>query len=140
MQKYKLLASSIFLIITLLVFGLQPAVTRAQGQLLDGKTFYGKIGEKGGKAYGNDEIIFSDGLFRSTDCDQYGFNSAKYTTVMDKNKINFSATTTSQTEGSIQWSGTLDGDNLTAIFFWHKKRKFWFDIKKNYWFKGKIKR
>ena len=42
------------------------------GGVLDGKTFVVEQGEKGEKAEYTDTLIFKDGRFRSTGCDQYG--------------------------------------------------------------------
>lgn len=115
------------------------AVQAGKATPLDGKSFVGQLGEKGMEADTPDELIFSAGQFRSTDCDQYGFGTAAYTVQMQGDKVLFAAATASPEYGTIKWQGSIEGDYLDATFTWHKERWYWFDTEKEYWFKGKLK-
>jgi len=46
-----------------------------------------------------DTLIFKDGNFHSTGCDQYGFGDGAYTTTVKGDAIQFEAVTTSPTKG-----------------------------------------
>jgi hypothetical protein len=98
--------------------------------LLDGRTFVGELGPKGKKADSADTLIFANGTLRSTACDAYGFTPGKYTAVREGDVIRFTATTTSEKEGTIEWTGTVRGSNLDGGFLWQRN---------SYWVKAKEK-
>ena len=110
----------------------------AASHLLDGKTFVGQNGSKGKEADHPDEFVFAGGLFRSASCDDYGFGKGEYDASVKDGVIYFQAVTTSPSHGRIQWQGKVDGDQLEATFIWTKERWYW-DIRKEYWFKGRLK-
>ena len=135
----------IFLALTLV---LVPGVTRSiaseisqnleTSYLLDGRTYVGQKGGKGMPADSPDEFIFTEGQFRSTSCDPYGFGPGAYKATADDGIITFEAVTQSPTHGQITWRGTVSGDKLDATFVWTMER--WYgDIRKEYWFKGRLK-
>jgi hypothetical protein len=109
--------------------------------LLDGKSYVGKNGEKGKTLaeYENEEIIFHDGLFTSVSCEPYNFGSSPYIAKVVGDKIHFEAITQSPTHGQIAWRGVIDGDRADVTFVWTKERWFW-DIHREYWFKGVLKK
>ena len=112
-------------------------VTSAAAGTLDGQSFVGEVGKIGDSQSDTpDELIFADGRFRSTDCDQYGFSSAEYTSETVDGKVQFSTTTRSDDGTMIVWKGTIDGRAAEATFTWIKERRFWFDVRQEYWFKG----
>jgi len=88
---------------------------------LDGKTFSVKITEHGkdGEAR-DDEIIFKDGTFFSTDCEQYGFGSAPYEYRTKDGTTLFITSATSEKEGEIQWEGKVEGDQISGTSIWSK--------------------
>ncbi|MCB1932164.1 MAG: hypothetical protein KDI45_06785 [Candidatus Accumulibacter sp.] len=105
--------------------------------LLDGKAFIGKNGEKG-KALDPDqdeEIVFQDGRFTSVSCVPYNFSSAEYSARLVGDSVHFEAVTLSPTHGKIVWKGVVKGDTAQAEFVWTKERWYW-DTRREYWFKG----
>jgi hypothetical protein len=104
----------------------------------DGKTYFGQNGGKGKSADHDDELIFEEGMFRSTSCDKYGFAKGLYQTTNTDGIIFFNAVTVSPSHGQMVWEGKVDGDSLDATFVWTKERWYW-DIRQEYWFKGKLK-
>jgi hypothetical protein len=106
--------------------------------LLDGRTYVGQKGGKGMPADRPDEFIFAEGRFRSTSCDPYGFGTGAYKATDVDGIITFEAVTQSPTHGEIAWRGAVSGDTLDATFIWTKER--WYgNIRKEYWFKGRLK-
>jgi len=85
------------------------ALVFAAGGALDGKTFEGDSGEKGKTEVHKDTLIFADGKFRSTGCDQYGFTPAAYTTKTEGDTTWFESTSTSEKEGTNVWKGWVKG-------------------------------
>ena len=128
----------------LLIFSLSgllaPAWAEDGSHLLDGKSYVGKNGEVGQDLaeYEDEEITFVDGLFTSVSCAPYKFSSSPYQTRVENGKIYFEAVTDSPSHGKISWSGTIDGDETTVAFVWTKERWYW-DIRREYWFHGKLK-
>lgn len=112
-------------------------IARAAGAgLLDGKTFDGTTGEKGKTESKPDSLIFADGKFHSTGCDQYGFKPADYEATKKGDSITFEAAAASDKEGTIHWTGSITGDQVDAHSVWHKTGQK--DIE--YWFKGALKK
>jgi len=105
---------------------------------LDGRTYAGQNGSKGKPADHDDEFIFSNGMFRSTSCDAYGFESGPYQTELVDGVIYFKAITKSPSHGQMVWEGKVDGESIDGTFIWTKERWYW-DIRKEYWLKGKLK-
>lgn len=113
-------------------------VTHPTSADLDGRTYTGQNGSKGKPADHDDEFIFSNGMFRSTSCDAYGFESGPYQTEVVDGVIYFKATTKSPSHGQMVWEGKVDGESIDGTFLWTKERWYW-DIRKEYWLKGKLK-
>lgn len=109
----------------------------AVSHILDGKKFIGQTGERGKKAHHEDILSFSDGIFTSAACLQSGFGSGVYTALIDSDGIHFEAEIISPAHGKLAWKGTLRGDILDVTYTWSKKRWFW-TILRQYWFKGRI--
>lgn len=93
----------------------------AAGDSLDGKTFSVKINEHGkdGEAT-DDELIFKDGTFFSTDCEQYGFSSAPYEHRTTDGITLFITSSTSEKEGEVQWEGRVEGGEISGTMIWSK--------------------
>jgi len=116
-----------FLTLFVLVFAVSLSIISSNpnyavaGELLDGKSFQVKITEygKGGQPT-DDVLIFKDGTFFSTNCEQYGFGTAMYESVSKSGAILFEATSTSKTEGKNEWEGKVQGDSITGNFMWSK--------------------
>lgn len=104
-------------------------------QALDGMRFKGVTGERGKGADHEDMITFEDGMFRSLDCEKWGFGSAPYTVEKSGSSYHFAATLSSPERGRLEWRGTITGDAAEATFHWHHRRWYW-NIDRQYWFKG----
>jgi hypothetical protein len=126
--------------VLLFVFLTSSSIAGETSGILDGMTFVGNNGEKGRELDPEEyeEIVFKSGLFRSVSCDPYHFSSSEYSTTVVGNTIHFEAVTESPTHGRIAWQGVVDGDTAEVIFIWTKERWYW-DIRKEYWFRGTLK-
>jgi len=107
--------------------------------LLDGKTFVAQSGEKGKQASNKDTIVFHNGRFLSEGCKPYGFGDAPYHATVDGGAIRFHAETHSPTHGTMVWDGIIRDDTIQATNTWTRKRWYW-NIKKEYWYKGQLKK
>jgi hypothetical protein len=66
-----------------------------------------------GKSDGDaDTLIFTDGRFRSTACDRYGYGEGTYSASRDGDRIHFDAETESPRFGRLRWQGTVSGRRL----------------------------
>jgi hypothetical protein len=117
-----------------------PAWAGEKSNLLDGKSYVGKNGEVGQKLaeYEDEEILFQDGLFTSASCEPYNFGSSPYNTKVVGDKIHFDAVTESPSHGKISWHGVIDAEDVDVTFVWTKERWYW-DTRREYWFRGKLK-
>jgi hypothetical protein len=86
---------------------------------LDGKSFQGTMQQEGKKGI-PDTFSFAGGQFHSSACDKYGFGRATYDAQPDGR---FDATTVSPTDGTIQWHGKVEGDQLQGEALWLKSGK-----------------
>jgi hypothetical protein len=107
--------------------------------LLDGKTFVAQSGEKGKQASKKDTFIFKDGRFLSETCTPYGFGDAPYQATVDGTTIRFHAETHSPTHGTMIWDGIVKDNAIEATSIWTRERWYW-KIKKEYWFRGQRKK
>ena len=80
---------------------------------LDGKTFLVKLSykDKDGEPT-DDELIFKDGTFFSTDCEQYGFSPAAYESETRGDITMFGSLLKSEKEGEAYWEGKIEGDSI----------------------------
>jgi len=102
---------------------------------LDGFTFVGRTGEKGSEEGYEDTFIFVSGTFRSTACDEYGFNATPYTTTPEEGDVVvFDAVAFSEAEGAMTWHGRVDGEDLEGTVVWEKPGQEPIE----YWFWGSI--
>jgi len=101
---------------------------------LDGQTFVGTMGKKGEATGGTETIHFQNGEFHSVACDAHGFTAAPYKATVKGGTTEFTAETTSSTEGSLRWKGTITGNMLTATATGYKDGKMIGD----YWVKAQM--
>ena len=106
--------------------------------LLDGRSFVAQSGEKGKQASNKDTIVFRNGRFLSEGCKPYGFGDASYQATVDGPAIQFHAETQSPTHGTMVWDGVVRDDTIEVTSTWTRKRWYW-NIKKEYWYKGQLK-
>jgi hypothetical protein len=110
-------------------------------EALDGRKFVGDIGPKGkGVEDANVVFTFAGGTFRSSVCDQYGFDRGAYATTKDGEAIRFEAKTVSAEWGTNHWTGTVKGDVMEGVLVWQRKPSFFRPnpepVEK--WFKAKL--
>jgi hypothetical protein len=89
-----------------------PAPARARTPTLDGRSFEGVVLERGKTSGDADTLIFKDGQFRSTACDQYGHADGPYTASVSGDTIAFEAETESPKYGKLLWKGAVRGHKL----------------------------
>jgi len=106
---------------------------------LDGRTFVTQSGEKGKQASKKDTFVFRDGRFLSETCTPYGFGDAPYQTTVDGATVRFHAETHSPTHGKMVWDGIVKNNDIEATSIWTRERWYW-KIKKEYWFRGRMKK
>ena len=136
--------SRLFLLLILLLYGCFINSSWASdhlNNLLDGMAFVGENGEVGKQLaeYEKEEIVFEGGMFTSVSCEPYNFASGPYNAKAIDGKIYFDAVTESPTHGKITWNGIIEGEDAEVTFVWTKERWYW-DIRREYWFKGKLKK
>jgi hypothetical protein len=135
-SKLILLALAV-LIVSFLAANRTEVASAASG-VLDGKKFVGPTGEKGKKDHHEDVLSFSDGMFTSFECFQYGFKGGPYTATVEGDSIHFQAVTISPTHGKMEWKGTLKNGTLDVTYSWTKERWLWTTFRE-YWFTGSLK-
>jgi len=70
-----------------------------------------------------DTLTFEKGMFESSACHAYGFGTGKYRGKMEKaSAMGFSAATTSEKSGKMDWKGTVKGDAVAGTMVWHPKK------------------
>jgi hypothetical protein len=88
----------------------EPAL--ASRAALDGRNFDGIVLECGKTSGDADTLIFKDGRFRSTACDQYGYGDGPYTATRSGETVVFEAETESPKYGKLLWKGVVRGPRL----------------------------
>jgi hypothetical protein len=88
----------------------EPAL--ASPAALDGRSFDGIVLECGKTSGDADTLIFKDGRFRSTACDQYGYGDGPYTATRSDETVLFEAETESPKYGKLLWKGVVRGPRL----------------------------
>lgn len=100
------------LLVPQLCLAVATAPARAQSSALDGRSFEGVVLERGKTSGDADTFIFSDGRFRSTACDQYGYSDGPYAASVSGDAIAFKAETESPKYGKLLWQGAVRGQKL----------------------------
>ncbi|MCI0480328.1 MAG: hypothetical protein L0213_01925 [Candidatus Dadabacteria bacterium] len=118
-----LLISSIYLCIYFVCASLISANLNAAlaGETLDGRSFSVEMTETSKNEAAKDELIFKDGTFFSTECEQYGFTPAPYESKSKDGAVLFKSTLTSGKEGKTEWEGSVKGDEISGTMFWSKE-------------------
>ena len=102
---------------------------------LDGLQFKGMTGEKGKGDHHADTITFKNGMFRSLDCENWGFGAASYTVEQKGDVLHFQSVLRSPKRGRLEWIGKVVDGKATATFRWKHERWYW-NIDREYWFEG----
>jgi len=115
--------------IPVLVFGMHPAAA-AEGEtkgVLDGEVFFVERGEVGKPSDGKDTYIFRNGKFRSRHFErEYGFDTGTYTATKKGDTIKIAADIQGKSHGSIQWEGTVEGNEIDVRYTWNGKQPKWY--------------
>ena len=86
----------------------------AESNALDGRKFDGVFIQRGKTSGDADTIMFKDGRFRSSACDQYGYSDAPYKTAAMGDTTRFEAETRSAKYGKLLWTGVVSDGKLDA--------------------------
>ena len=89
-----------------------PEPASASRAALDGRSFDGIVLECGKTSGDADTLIFKDGRFRSTACDQYGYGDGPYSATPSGEAVVFEAETESPKYGKLLWKGVVRGPRL----------------------------
>jgi hypothetical protein len=79
---------------------------------LDGRRFAGVVLERGHTGGDAETLIFSNGRFRSTACDAYGYGDGAYRWQLRDDEISFEVETESPQYGLLRWQGVVRGPRL----------------------------
>ncbi|MEO9825538.1 MAG: hypothetical protein ABJF50_14060 [Paracoccaceae bacterium] len=94
---------------------------------LDGRTFkiFGDVPSR--NAALEDDIIFRDGTFMSTDCEEYcNFGWTDYQTKEVDGVIHFTTTAICpDAPHTVVWYGTITGDEIALDVTWTTRRWYW---------------
>ena len=102
---------------------------------LDGLRFTGQAGEKGKGNHHKDAIMFTNGVFRALNCENWGFSAGRYTVEKKGDAYHFKSTLMSPDRGKLEWTGEIVGDRAIATFRWTHER--WYStIRRDFWFEG----
>lgn len=113
----------------LFLSGMNEAYAQSSKHLLDGTRFTGGMGEAGSDEVKWEEAItFKDGKMFSSACAPSGFENGEYVTRKEGDVIKFTAKCHSETEGDLDWTGTVINGVLEASYVWRKGNERW-----NYW-------
>lgn len=107
----------------------------AAGSGLDGRTFHGEIVDDKGVVRSKDVVTFKDGNFHSVTCARFGFAEAPYWTRVEGDAVHFLAESTHPDNGTMQYKGTVRGDQAEWSAVWTKKRWYW-SIRRDISFEG----
>ncbi|MCL4744257.1 MAG: hypothetical protein KJZ83_02465 [Burkholderiaceae bacterium] len=87
-----------------------PAATGAAS--LDGKSFKGVVLEPGKTSGDADTLVFKNGRFHSSACEQYGYRDGPYTVSSAGGVLSFTAQTESPKYGRLDWNCVVRGRKL----------------------------
>jgi len=97
-----------------------PAANRPGRQRMDGlghTTWWVELKPQGQSPM-PDLLTFERGKFDSYVCKAYGFGNGKYTTARQGKAETFAATTKSNTQGVMEWKGSVEGDGISGTLLW----------------------
>ncbi len=89
---------------------------------LDGTRFVGRLTAEGKKKGDKDTLIFKDGTFDSVACRHYGFKPSPYTAEAAGGKRTFHSVAKNVRGETMDWTGAVDGDQMTATALYTDKR------------------
>ena len=137
MSRYQYCVNAVMTILCATAFSVA-----AQTSPLDGRVFATEGGVKDKPPSETIDIIsFKDGKFHSSSCEPYGYGTGKVIASIAGDVVTFKATTESEKDGRLEWSGTVRGNDIEGTYVHY--RKGWFlnpnPAPIDRWFKGKLK-
>jgi hypothetical protein len=108
--------------------------------VLDGRKFDTQAGFVGKPAHVKQDILsFDAGMFRSSDCDQYGYGTGKYVVRGEGNATAFEVETISAEYGRNIWKGVVKSDAIEGTMVFYRKPTWWRPNPEplEHWFKGR---
>jgi len=87
-----------------------PAVAAPQ---IDGRTYAGEV-KMGDDKPDPDTFIFKAGTFRSTACDQYGYDAAPYTSSEKDGVVSFHSQTKNKSGATMDWNGKIEKQKISG--------------------------
>lgn len=115
---------TIWAAVTLLAIGSVVAsseVAAGEGAgALDGRSFAVEVTDPSGDTT-TDTLVFENGLFRSVEGEESGFDPVTYSTQFEwEDGLEFSAVARSPDEGTRRWYGLLEGGLIQGTYVWEK--------------------
>jgi len=107
--------------------------------LLDGMTFFSRLGPAGKPADVQDDLVFANGKFFSAECDRRcGYPPGPYYVRRMGDKIEFiSESQCKHKDATLSWKGTVENGTIKGRILWTVERWYW-TIEKELWFEGKL--
>ena len=104
-----------------------PEMAWSPGTELDGMTFNIVATDVGNGAVFEGEVLFRDGGFQSTDCQEYcDFGWDDYQTTVIDGVTHFTASSLcADAPHTVVWYGQVEGDTLTLDMTWTTRRWYW---------------
>jgi hypothetical protein len=103
--------------------------------VLDGHRFLGEFIPSGKTSGRSDEFIFSDGLFHSRECLEWGFLPGPYWIRVESGEVHFFAQLTSEENGIMTYEGSVVESEIDARIEWIKPRWYW-TMRRDFNFRG----
>jgi hypothetical protein len=115
------------------------AVDLSGSGILDGMTFVSALGPAGKPSDVDDNLVFADGMFVSTECElRCDYPARPYFVRQNGDKIEFvSETRCPHKDAKIVWRGTVDDKTIKGTATWTLSRWYW-TIEKEFWFEGTL--
>ncbi|MFN0152552.1 MAG: hypothetical protein ACKVU1_17760 [bacterium] len=98
------------------------APSLAMSATLDGEIYEVRISEPG-KDPIVDRLSFLNAMFVSSECIQYGFTASGYAAAVMGDAVTFEVLATSAGEGTISWTGVIEGDAIEGRMVWELEGK-----------------
>lgn len=106
--------------LTLAMLALMAWPGNAEAQSLDGRSFIVSSTDPSSGATTPDALTFSGGNFESLGCRLWGFAPAAYQSTTEGSGTTFTTVATSPTEGTMTWTGVVEGDHIRGTALWSK--------------------
>ncbi len=115
------------------------AALRSGSGPLDGRVFLSMLGQEGKPGDIEDELIFEDGMFVSTECERRcNYPASPYFVRHRENALEFfSESRCPHKDATIVWRGVVEDGVIKGESTWTLKRWYW-TVEKKFWFEGEL--